>query len=181
MALLAEELIEEWLRRQGFFTIRGARVGVHEIDLLAVKPTVDGVVLRHVEVQASVRPIGYISSLPVKVQKQLGKHARSVVQRDDEMLRQGVHEWITKKFDHPGKQELRTHLWTGSWTRELVVHKVREPLELEHLEAFGVQVHRLAEIVRQLQADDATVQKRIGLQRAAGSDFVDLLSLHPVS
>jgi len=25
MALLAEELVEEWLNRQGFFTIRGLR------------------------------------------------------------------------------------------------------------------------------------------------------------
>ena len=33
MALLAEELVEEWLNRQGYFTIRGIKFGVHEIDL----------------------------------------------------------------------------------------------------------------------------------------------------
>ena len=53
MALLAEELVEEWLNRQGYFTIRGAKVGVGEMDLLAVKPTDGGVECRHVEVQAS--------------------------------------------------------------------------------------------------------------------------------
>ena len=37
MALLAEELVKEWLRRQGYFTIRGIRLGIHEIDLLAIK------------------------------------------------------------------------------------------------------------------------------------------------
>jgi hypothetical protein len=37
MALLAEELVEEWLNRQGYFTIRGIKLGVHEIDLLAIR------------------------------------------------------------------------------------------------------------------------------------------------
>ena len=36
MALLAEEIVEEWLNRNGFFTIRGIKVGVYEIDLLAI-------------------------------------------------------------------------------------------------------------------------------------------------
>lgn len=36
MALLAEEIVEEWLNRQGYFTIRGIKMGVQEIDLLAV-------------------------------------------------------------------------------------------------------------------------------------------------
>jgi hypothetical protein len=36
MALLAEELVEEWLNRTGYFTIRGLKLGVHEVDLLAV-------------------------------------------------------------------------------------------------------------------------------------------------
>ena len=57
MALLAEELVEEWLNRQGFFTIRGLKLGVHEMDLLAIRPRPDGSLeCRHVEVQASMRP-----------------------------------------------------------------------------------------------------------------------------
>ena len=53
MALLAEEIVEEWLNRQGYFTIRGVKVGVHEIDLLAVKWQKDGKAeCRHIEVQA---------------------------------------------------------------------------------------------------------------------------------
>jgi len=38
VALLAEEVAEEWLNRQGYFTIRGIKLGVHEIDILAFKP-----------------------------------------------------------------------------------------------------------------------------------------------
>ena len=42
MALLAEEIVEEWLNRQGYFTIRGIKMGVQEIDLLAVQLPMDG-------------------------------------------------------------------------------------------------------------------------------------------
>lgn len=37
MALIAEEVVEEWLNQQGYFTIRGIKIGVHEMDILAVK------------------------------------------------------------------------------------------------------------------------------------------------
>ena len=61
MALLAEEIVEEWLNRQGYFTIRGIKMGVHEIDLLAVKGKPDGTAeCRHLEVQASMRPVGVV-------------------------------------------------------------------------------------------------------------------------
>lgn len=35
MALLAEQLVEEWLNRQGYFTIRCIKIGVH-VDLINV-------------------------------------------------------------------------------------------------------------------------------------------------
>jgi hypothetical protein len=37
VALLAESLVEEWLNRQNFFTIRGVKHGIDEIDLLAIR------------------------------------------------------------------------------------------------------------------------------------------------
>ena len=61
MALLAESLVEEWLNRDGYFTIRGLKHGLGEMDLLAVRPQSDGVVGWHVEVTVSFRPIGYIA------------------------------------------------------------------------------------------------------------------------
>jgi hypothetical protein len=39
LALFAEALVEEWLNRKGYFTIRGVKVGNSEIDLLAVSPS----------------------------------------------------------------------------------------------------------------------------------------------
>ena len=51
MALLGEEVVEEWLNRNGYFTIRGIKVGVDEIDILAIRPTPDRQhECRHIEV-----------------------------------------------------------------------------------------------------------------------------------
>jgi Holliday junction resolvase-like predicted endonuclease len=97
MALLAEEIVEEWLNRQGYFTIRGIKMGVHEIDLLAVKSNENGEIeCRHIEVQASMRPVSYISNVPKEIQK-AGRAANSA-KRSAEELVQGVAEWVEKKF-----------------------------------------------------------------------------------
>jgi hypothetical protein len=171
MALLAEELVEEWLNRQGYFTIRGVKIGVHEIDLLAVRPTRDGVECRHLEVQASVRPVSYITSLPVAVQRETGRAAGSAKTREDAELRQGIGEWVEKKFDHPPKAKLKGRLCDGSWTRELVVHVVKHDRELELLEEAGIRIHRLADVVEQLKLGGLVVEG------AAGSDLVDLVGM----
>lgn len=83
MALLAEEVVEEWLNRQGFFTIRGIKMGVQEIDLLAVKWQIDAKAeCRHVEVQASMRPVSYISRVP-KGEQRAGRAANSAKRSDE--------------------------------------------------------------------------------------------------
>ena len=48
MALLAEEIVEEWLNRNGYFTIRGIKLGVHEIDLLAIAVRGSTIEARHI-------------------------------------------------------------------------------------------------------------------------------------
>jgi hypothetical protein len=77
VALLAEELVEEWLNRQGYFTIRGIKTGVHEIDILAVRPSPEGLECRQLEVQASMRPVSYITRVPTAVQEATGRAATS--------------------------------------------------------------------------------------------------------
>src|SRR4030042_7019296 len=111
MALLGEEVFEEWLNRNGYFTIRGIRVGVDEIDSLAIRPLPDGRhECRHVEVQVSINPISYITKVPAAIRKQTGIAAHSAKKRDTTQLVQGVHEWIDAKFNLPRKAELRNRL-----------------------------------------------------------------------
>ena len=126
MSLLGEEVVEEWLNRNGYFTIRGIKIGNDEIDILAIRPISGGEHdCRHVEVQVSINPISYITKVPAAIRKETGRAAHNARRRDPEQLTQGVHEWIEAKFDLPRKMELKNRLCPGSWTRELVVWTVK--------------------------------------------------------
>jgi hypothetical protein len=171
MALLAEELVEEWLNRQGYFTIRGIKTGVHEIDILAVRPSQGGLECRQIEVQASMRPVSYITRVPEAVQKATGRAATSSKVREDSELRVGIAEWIAKKYDHKEKVRVRAGLAPGPWTRELVVHVVKHARELELITEAGITVHQLTQIVRDLKGG------RLMLQGAVGAHLSDLVAL----
>ncbi len=171
MALLAEELVEEWLNRQGYFTIRGVKVGVDEIDLLAVRFNANkDVECRHIEVQASMRPISYISRIPKNLLKQ-GQSATSASKRDLDVLEAGVKEWVFKKFLKPKKIEVMQGLFPTSWTSELVVNVVKWEEELEAIKNEGITVIPLSKVISDLNNTNFKIQS------AAGADFADLIHL----
>ena len=171
MALLAEELVEEWLNRQGYFTIRGVKVGVDEIDLLAVRFGEDGHIdCRHVEVQASIRPISYISKMPKDLLTP-GQGRTSARKRSPEILEAGVKEWVHGKFHKPRKTAMISSLLPREWSRELVVNNVKYESELDLVAAEGIRVMRLRSIIRDLN------ETRFLVQSASGADFADLISI----
>ncbi len=171
MALLAEELVEEWLNRKGYFTIRGVKLGVHEIDLLAVRQVGKTLECRHLEVQASVRPVSYMTRVPRDVQKATGRGAASAKIRTGNELLQGIKEWIEKKYDHPAKRRLLNRLAPGPWSRELVVHQIKYEHELDLVRDAGITVHRLSDVLRELAGGELL------LEGAAGGHLVDLVSM----
>lgn len=170
MALLAEEIVEEWLNRQGYFTIRGIKVGVHEIDLLAVRWHNDREPeCRHVEVQASMRPVSYISRVPKSEQKK--GRAKNSAKRSAEELVAGVSEWVETKFRRPDKRALMSRLWDGEWSSELVVNAVKSDEELDLIASHGVAILRLSDIVSSLANDSFPVGS------ASGADIIDLIQM----
>jgi hypothetical protein len=175
MSLLAEEIVEEWLNRQGYFTIRGIKLGVHEIDLLAVKWSRAGITeCRHIEVQASMRPVSCISQVPKRLQK-TGRAANSAARSEDE-LTEGVKEWVAKKFHRQDKKHLLQSLWPGQWSSELVVNAVKSQRELELIETHGIKIVLLTAIIKELDRSDWPINS------AAGADFIDLMKMgaaHP--
>ena len=94
--ILAESLVEEWLNRDGYFTIRGVKHGLGEMDLLAVRPQPDCVVGWHVEVTVSFRPIGYIAREPVGDSR--GRRGSYVRKRTPEQVESFAHNWVEAKF-----------------------------------------------------------------------------------
>lgn len=171
MALLAEEIVEEWLNRQGYFTIRGIKLGVHEIDLLAQRITEQGVECRQIEVQASVNPVSYFSPLPKSIRKATGRSPASTKERNVEEIKLGIQEWIDKKYYLKSKTQLRKKLYPGDWTFELVVHKLKHPEEMKIIIDSGIRVHYLGDIIRELQT------KKMVIPSASGASLVDLVLL----
>ena len=171
MALLAEELVEEWLNRNGFFTIRGIKLGVHEIDLLAIGFKDNNTICRHIEVQASVRPVSYICALPKEIQKATGRSSHNAKERSLIEISKGVEEWIEKKYLLPEKEKLRQKLFCGNWRFELVVHQVKYENELKSVEQHGILIHRLDDIVTELSSSKTIIPG------ASGSDLLDLILL----
>ena len=172
MALLAEEIVEEWLNRQGFFTIRGIKVGVYEMDILAIKPLSDGGHdRRHIEVQASINQISYISKVPKKIQEAKGIGPDNAKHRPPKMLEKGVKEYVEKKFLLAEKDQLRQALCSGDWTFEMVVNDVKHPEELDVFKEHGIQIYRLTDLVAEMSKQKTPVRK------ASGEDLLQLVLL----
>ena len=160
MSLLAEVVVEEWLNRNGYFTIRGIRIGNDEVDLLAIKIGLNGVVeRRHVEVQTSSRPVGYL----------VRKNARKLSEAE---LAEATQDWVQKKFDNPKKQILFRELAPGDWSKELVYHRLREEAsQCRALEGLAVKLTKFESILRELKRNGPLIPK------AGGSDLLELISL----
>ena len=171
MSLLAEEIVEEWLNRKGFFTIRGIKLGVQEIDLLALGYFKNEIICRHVEVQASTSPMGYLVPLPKEIQKASGRGPHNAKTRTEEEIRVGAEEWISKKFHHEKKERLRNKLFSGTWTLELVIHHMKHEEELKYLEERGIIIHRLDDII------DEMANTEMLIPRASGSDLLNLIDI----
>lgn len=177
MALLAESLVEEWLNRNGFFTIRGIKHGVGELDLLGIRREPDGSITGwHVEVQASFRPIGYIAKLTNDlVQTTDKKRSRSsAVARSPKEVELCARDWVSGKFRAPDKMRVREKLWPGvTWSYHLVHAIVREPQELAAFENEGVKCHPfhdvLSELLRRAQG---------AFSGSAGGDLAEIVGYY---
>lgn len=144
MALLDEQLVDEWLNRKCFFTMRGIRSGVDEIDLLAVRMAVKGLECWHVEVQVSYRPIGYVGG---------DTNAR---RRTDDELRAGVEQWVEKKFTSSRKVARRNAILPNAEWKYVFVHGLlRDDRELDHMAELGVTLIPYRQVLAELR-DDTT-------------------------
>ena len=171
MALLAESLVEEWLNRAGYFTIRGVKHGLGEMDLLAVRPESERVVGWHVEVTVSFRPIGYIAREPAGDSRSRGSYVRK---RTPEQIRAYARDWVEAKFRTPEKERLRSDLWPGvRWSFHLVHGVIRYALELEALKSEGVACHTFHQLLSDLsQRGDRS------FSGSAGGDLAEIISYY---
>jgi hypothetical protein len=173
MALLAEQLVDEWLNRSGYFTIRGIKRGVDEIDLLAIRPSSNEIEARHVEVQVSFRPISYISKLTRDQQISLNlKSANSAAKRPPDVIDAGISEWVKKKFLSPKKMKMRDDVYPGAkWKFSLVHGVVREQHELELIKRSGIELISFKSIIKSLC-------EAPGWVGGAATDIAEIIGYH---
>lgn len=174
MSLLGEELAEEWLNRQGYFTIRGVKVGTGEIDLLAIRQQGKGAECWHYEVHASLRPVSYMCPAP-KHLRDKGKAAYNASKRSQDELREGVEEWLQKKFHDPAKVTLRKKLWDGVWHLGYIVANVRHPEELDMIASRGIHVVRIVDIISELSPGSRADREKHLVSGAVGTNLVELV------
>jgi hypothetical protein len=164
-------LVEEWLNRQGFFTIRGVKQGLGEMDLLAVTPQGDGVLGWHVEVTVSFRPIGYIAREPAGGAGRRGSYVRK---RSPEQVRAYAQAWVEAKFRAPGKAALRDRLWPGArWSWHLVHGVVRYADELVAFAGEGVVCHPFHGLL-----SDLSQRGNDGFSGSAGGDLAEIIAYY---
>jgi hypothetical protein len=176
MAFLAETLVDEWLNRQGYFTVRGLKDGVSEIDLLGVRRGTSGLEACHAEVQASFRPVGYITPLTETDVAGFAKSRTSAKERPAPLLRRSVAAWVAKKFTAPEKVAARERAWPGLTWRYVFVHAVvREPSELALIAEHGIQVVPFHAVLHQLKHVSATQRGGAGTDL---SEIVEYFAQH---
>ena len=168
MAHIDETVVEHWLRRQGYSTVRGLatrakdpkKKGRKELDLLAIH--VGNRELIHTEVQSSPSPMNYLGEL--------------------KSLDESVRKYIRDKFDDMRVQDMRNE-WCRyqgfevDRLRKMVVYqKLKEKREheekdqLEVLRDEGVEAVSFSEILRSLKSG-----RRLSFQFK--SDVDDLATL----
>jgi hypothetical protein len=171
MALLAETLVDEWLNRQGFFTVRGIKHGNDEIDLLGVRPAESGLEAWHVEVQASFRPIGYIAPVTDEIATRFNATSKSARKRPPEIVAGCAEAWVRSKFTKERKITVREQAWPGLEWKFVFVHAiVREPEELRKIAACGVRLVPLHQVLAGLEHEVAK-----GIRGGAGTDFSEII------
>ena len=171
MAALAESLVDEWLNRQGFFTVRGIKHGVDEIDLLGVRPTRKRLEAWHVEVQASFRPIGYISPVTKDIAVEFSASKTSAKKRPIEIVRKCAESWVRRKFSADTKHQAREAAWPNlKWYFVFVHAVVRELAELEFIAAAGVRVIPLHQVLAELKHESSK-----GIRGGAGTDLSEVI------
>lgn len=140
MALLDEQLVEEWLNREQFFTMRGIKCGVDEIDLLAVRFNDKRNDYWHVEVQVSYRPISYIGG---------DTNARK---RSRAEIEQGANLWVEKKFTSAKKQAKRSEIMPSvDWQYVFVHGEVKDAYNLECIQRLGVTLVAYRQVLKELR------------------------------
>jgi hypothetical protein len=91
-------LVEEWFNRNGYFTIRGIKDKIEELDILTIKNLgANGSDCVHCEVQVGIRPVTYICKLTNEFVGELGvRSSNSAKLRTENQIKICAIQWCDR-------------------------------------------------------------------------------------
>lgn len=179
MAVQAETLVEEWFNRNGYFTIRGIKENIDEIDILAIKNTdINTWDCIHCEVQVSVRPVGYISKLTKELMEDLKALTKTSAKlRNEQQIKECAIAWVRNKYETDKKVKLRNRfMLNANWKHILVHGNVKDQRELIHISQQGVGLIPFSQILDDL----CTKQTSIDISGSSAGDLIEIINFMKV-
>ena len=143
---ISEDLVSLAYQSLGYFVMEGIKVGVREIDLLAIRLGESGEVDHrvHVEVSISTRPIGVL-----RPEARLGKSASKPVE--------SAKAWVKKKFEEESVVDaIRTTFRSKPYQRVFVYGRLKDTSQLDVLKNEGIECRQIGELIHTALSSKAT-------------------------
>ncbi len=154
---IAQTLVKAAYQSLGYFIIEGIKVGLKEIDLLAIKPEKGNVVAErlHVEVQIGVSPIG-----PLRERGALGKAMKDPMS--------AAKAYINKKYnDIKIVAKIKEYYGNNEYQKVLVFGQLKKPEQLEVFHKMGIRAISVSDLIKDAMASSPTheLKRSIGVFR----------------
>jgi len=146
----AEEIVAGCYQSLDYFVISGVRIGVKEVDLLAIKLDTRGHVVErlHVEVQVSANPVGVL-----RTKAGLGKTGHNP--------RQSAREYVAKKFLDRKVLGRVNKIFSGHPYSKVLIHgRINKPEQLDEMAKMGVKCIPIGDLVKIAAKNPVALLKR---------------------
>lgn len=139
MSDLIADVVGEWLCLKGYFIIRGLKVGLNEVDVLAIKPR-DGKITEaaHYEISIGVNPVGYLGE-------------PSARRQTEAEVRGSVARFVVKKYTNANTVKLIERLVGKKCARYFVTGNRKHEMEIIALREHGIKVIPVTQVLTELR------------------------------
>ena len=159
---IIENIVASWFSSKGYFLIKNLKIGVNEVDILAIRldsnQKVDDAV--HIEVQCSSNPIGYIGGSP------------SAKRRNISEVELGVVAYIEKKFSDKKIKSVIEKLIGNKYRQMFICGKLKDESTIKYFQKNGIEVVRVWQVFKEIKANAG------GYKTSEGNRYHQLLHLN---
>ena len=145
---IAQSLVRSAYQSLGYFVIEGIKIGVREIDLLAVKLDKNAEIMErlHIEVQISTHPIGVLR----------GKQSiKGSVDKPLEL----AEEYIQKKYHHKAIiKQIQKYFRAKEYRKVLVYGKLKDMGQLKVFQRHNIETVNISDLIKNALKADPVIE-----------------------